>query len=73
MDIVQGGGKAKIAGAALGDMVWVHLTNGKAEKILLTAITRHGIEGMEVDLKSSPLTFYPFSNIIKIKKHTELV
>lgn len=72
MDIVQGGGKPKIAGAALGDIVWVHLTNGKAEKILLTGITRHGVEGNEVDLKSSPLTFYPFNNIIKIKKHSEL-
>lgn len=72
MDIVNGKGP-KIAGAAVGDLVYVHLTTGKAEKIMLTAITRNGVEGVEVDLKSSPLTFYPFSNIIKIKKHTELV
>lgn len=73
MDVVQGGGKPKIAGAKIGEVVWVHLSTGKVEKILLTDVTRIGIEGLEVDLKSQPLTFYPYANIIKVKKHTEIL
>ena len=72
MDVLKGGGKPKIAGAALGDIIWVHLINGKSEKILLTDVTRNGIEGYEVDLKASPLTFYPFTSIMKVNKHTEI-
>ena len=71
MDIIQGAGKTKIAGAKVGDLVWIHLITGKVEKVLLNDITRLGIEGFEVDLNTRPLTFYPFTAIIKIKKFTE--
>lgn len=70
MDVITG--NKKIAGASVGELVWVHLTSGKAEKVMLSEINRNGIEGVEVDLKNQPLTFYPFSNIIKVKKHLEI-
>lgn len=71
MNVINGGKGIKIAGAKIGETVWVHLINGRAEKVLLSEINRNGIEGFEVSLKNQPLTFYPFSNIVKIKKYIE--
>jgi hypothetical protein len=73
MEVIQGGKSLKIAGAKIGEAVWVHLTNGRAEKVILSDITRTGIEGFEVDLKSQPLTFYPYNSILKIKKYVEMI
>lgn len=72
MNVISGNGKNQIAGAKVGELVWVHLTNQKVEKVMLSEIKRNGIEGFEVDLKDRPLTFYPFDNILKIKKYTEI-
>lgn len=72
MEIVHGSGP-KIAGAKLGDVVLVHLINNQVDRIILMAITRIGIEGCNVNIKESPLTFYPFNNILKIKKYSEVL
>jgi len=72
MELIQGGKTDKIAGCKIGEIIWIHLSNGRAEKIILSDITRIGIEGFEADLKSQPLTFYPYNNIIKIKKYIEI-
>lgn len=71
MDIIQGGRGNQIAGARVGETISVHLIIGSVERIVLTEISRNGVEGLQVDLKDSPLTFYPYSNILKIKKYTE--
>lgn len=61
----------KIAGTSIGETILVHLTTGKVEKVVLSEISKLGVEGFDVDLKSQPLTFYPYNNILKIKKFTE--
>lgn len=72
MDIIQGGKKQLLAGAKAGDTVTILLITGKVEKILISDINKTGIEGFELDLKDRPLTFYPFTAIIKLKKYNEL-
>jgi hypothetical protein len=63
---------SQIAGTQVGEVISVHLVTGKIEKILLNKVSRNGIEGFELDLNTQPLTFYPYTAIIKIKKYTEL-
>ena len=72
MKVVDSSREQRIAGCKLGETIWVHLISGKAEKIILTDISRLGIEGLEANLSSQPLTFYPFTSIIKIKKFTDI-
>lgn len=72
LKVIDGGKKAKIAGATIGETVLVHLTSNKVEMIVLSEITKIGIEGFEVNLKNRPLTFYPYNNILKIKKFSEI-
>lgn len=72
MQIINGGKSSIIAGARIGEAILIHLITGKIEKVLLNSISRDGIEGFEIDLKSQPLTFYPFTAIIKVKKYTEI-
>ena len=71
-DVYKGDFSNEIVGAVCGDLITVQLISGKVEKVLLEKIKRHGVEGYEVDLNNRPLTFYPFSSIIKIKKYSEL-
>lgn len=70
--MLQGGGVKMVVGCRPGETIWIHLITGKAEKVVLSDITRTGIEGFEVDLKNQPLTFYPYTSILKIKKFTEI-
>lgn len=70
--IAINGNKADIAGARIGDSVLLHLITGKTEKILLNSVSKIGIEGFQLDLSSRPLTFYPYTAIIKVTKYTEI-
>lgn len=72
MKLIEGGNLTAIAGAKIGDTIMVHLTTNKVEKLLLNKVSKIGIEGFELSLKERPLAFYPFTAIIKIKKHNEL-
>jgi hypothetical protein len=72
MQVIQGGKSQQIAGAKVGEHIWIHLITGRAEKVLLSDITRYGVEGFQVDIQEQPLTFYPFTAILKIKKNNEL-
>lgn len=72
MNLIQGGKKVEIAGAKIGDTVLVHLTSNKLEKIVLADVTKIGIEGFQVDLMTRPLTFYPYTAIIKVTKYNEI-
>ena len=72
MEVISGGKDIKIVDARIGETVFIHLINGKVEKVLLNDITKIGIEGFEVDLRNRPLTFYPFTAIIKVKKYYEI-
>jgi malate/lactate dehydrogenase len=72
MNLIQGGKKQELAGAKIGETILVHLITGKIEKVILSDITKTGIEGFEVDLKDRPLTFYPYTAILKVKKYNEL-
>jgi hypothetical protein len=72
MDVIQGGKGNKIAGCRVGETISIFLMTGMVDKVVLTDITRIGIEGHNVGLKDSPLTFYPYYNILKIKKYTEV-
>ena len=72
MKLIEGGGTSTIAGAKVGDTIMVYLTTNKVEKLLLSKVTKIGIEGFELSLKERPLAFYPFTDIIKIKKHNQL-
>lgn len=71
MDIIQGGSSPKIADAKIGDTILIYLHSGKVEKALLASISKIGIEVFEVELLDNPLTFYPFTSILKIKKPKE--
>lgn len=70
MEIING--NKKLAGASIGEAVNIHLITGKIEKVILTSIDKVGIEGLEANLSNQPLTFYPFTAIVKIKKFTEI-
>jgi len=72
MNIIQGGKIQLLAGAKVGETILVHLINGKIEKVNLLEIIKYGIEGIDLNLSSQPLTFYPFSAIIKIRKYNEI-
>lgn len=71
MDIIQGGGKL-VAGANAGDKIYIHLTTGKTEHIILSEVNRYGVEGFNTNLLDKTLTFFPFSAIIKITKDSTL-
>jgi len=58
-----------VGGSRIGDVVEVALTNGQTKIIELTEVKTYGIEGKVTTVKSFPLTFYPFSNIVSITKH----
>jgi malate/lactate dehydrogenase len=72
MDLIQGGKKIQIAGAKIGDTIMVHLTSNKLEKIVLADVNKIGIEGFQIDLMLRPLTFYPYTAIIKVTKFNDV-
>ena len=69
MQVLNGGNRNTIAGAKVGDTILVVLNSNKVEKIILNEIKRNGVEGFDVNLIGKPLTFYPFHNILKIKRY----
>jgi len=56
-----------IAGAKIGDVILVELTNHMTREIELTDIKTFGIEGKVLSLKKKPLKFFPYHNIISIE------
>jgi len=72
MNLINGDGSKMVAGCRAGETVWLTLITGKSEKVVLVDITRLGIEGFEGNLKDQPLTFYPYSSILKVRKYVEL-
>lgn len=71
MHIIKGGND-KIADSKIGETVLIHLINGKTEKVILSEIKKIGIEAFHIDLMTKPLTFYPYTSIIKVTKFIEL-
>lgn len=71
MNLIRGDGN-KIADCKIGETILIHLINGKVEKAVLNEIKKIGIEAFHVDLTYKPLTFYPYTSIIKITKFIEL-
>jgi len=61
-------GKKSLAGAVPGDKIVLVHTTGKITTIVLDSYTSVGITGFNVNLLDRPLTFYPFHNILEIKK-----
>lgn len=56
-----------IAGAKIGDIILVELTNHMTRRVELLEIKTFGIEGKILGLKKKPLKFFPFHNIISIE------
>lgn len=61
-----------LASARMGDLVQIKLTNGSTKIIRLKEIKTYGVEGEEIKFKEMPLTFYPFHNILYIRKDTDV-
>lgn len=55
--------------AKINEKIEIRLSNNTTKIIKLKQITTYGLEGEDVNLIENPLTFYPFHNIISIKKH----
>lgn len=72
MKLIEGTGNILIVGAKRGDSVLITTLSGKIEKIMLNNVSRYGIEGFDLNLTNQPLTFYPFSTILKVKKFNDL-
>jgi hypothetical protein len=70
--VIDGGNKNKIVDAKAGETILITLITGKIEKVIISDINKIGVEGFDVNLKSQPLTFYPFNNILKIVKYNNL-
>jgi len=49
------------------DALIIH-TTGKISKIKFVQYDTTGITGFNLNLKNTPLTFYPFHNILEVKK-----
>jgi hypothetical protein len=60
-----------IANAATGDYLSVKLSNGSTKIIKLKEIKTYGVEGYLTTITSSPLTFFPFHNIISVTKYEQ--
>lgn len=69
MELIQGGKGSRIAGAKIGDCILITLITGKVEKTILSGRDRDGIEAFNLEIKSQPLTFYPYNNILKVTKY----
>lgn len=71
MRVLDGGGSIKIAGAKVGEAINILLLNNKTETVILSDLTRYGIEGFQVNLKDQPAAFYPYASILKVSKYKE--
>jgi len=60
-----------IASAKQGDKVWIRLTNGTTKIVKLGEVKKDGVEGYDTFMKDLVLTFYPFHNILYIRKHVD--
>lgn len=68
LKLIDGGNKIKIVGAKVGDTIFITLISGKTEKVVISELNKLGVEGFDVNLKTQPLTFYPYSAILKVTK-----
>ena len=56
-----------ISGAKKGDIILVEFTNNRIRRVRLSEVKTHGIEGNIIEIKTNPLKFFPFHNIISIE------
>lgn len=52
-----------------GDTVAISFTNNAIKYIKINELHPNGITGKNINLINSPLTFYPFTNILSISKY----
>lgn len=60
-----------LVGIKRGEEAIITFHDGSRAYIILDDLSRNGIHGFDVSLKSKPLTFYPFAGIKKLVKNTE--
>jgi hypothetical protein len=60
-----------IAKAKTGDIILLELSNHMIRRVKLVEIKTYGIEAKVLGIKTKPLRFFPFHNIISIEKDTD--